>query len=275
MTINVVTAFLVILASYGCQKLSENTTTGNPFVSVAITSSAANTTVVKSSIWDLFLQKSYAYPPPASMPDAAGNVVIVNSVWINFGQIEFKFDQTATGSEVDGDSIEFQGVYAINMLSSSPQSFVSGNINIPLMRRVKLKLVKTVSLPSGAPSGFLGKSIFISGTVNGNAFTYSTQDETVIEIAGPTLLPAISNSTLLIELQIANLIKKTNLSAVTATTNIDSGNKVTVTNPCAAIESGASDLYTCFFKGLGKESNLGRDDDGDFVIDLEEASVKD
>ena len=275
MTNNHITAVLVVLMTYGCQKPSENTTTGNPFVSVAITSSSANATVAKNSIWDLILKKSYAYPPPASMPDASGNVVVVNSIWINFGRIEFKFDELAGGSEVDGDSVQFDGVYAIDMLSSSPQSFVSGNINISLMRRVKLKLEKAITLPAGAPSGFLGKSIFVSGTVNGNAFTYSTEDETVIEISGPTLLSAITNSTILIELQIANLIKKTNLSAITSTTNIDDNNRVAVTNPCAGIESGASDLFTCFYKGLEKESDLGRDDDGDFVIDPEEVSVND
>jgi hypothetical protein len=265
----------VITILVSCQK-NKNTTTGNPFVSLAIASSPANTTVAKNNktIWGLLIPQSYAYPPPALLLDAVGSNVNISSIWINFSQIEFKYDEVASGSEVDGDSIEFNSIYTVDLLSNAPQPFVSGNISISNMRRVKIKLAKTNALPTGAPLGLLGKSIFISGTVNGHAFTYSTEDETVIEIAGPMLVAAIENRTLLIELQIANLIKRTNLSNITSATNINDTNKVPATNPCATIENGASDLFTCFYKGFEKESNLGRDDDGDFVLDAGESKVK-
>ncbi len=266
---------LLTLLVVGCQG-SKNTTAGNPFVPLAITSSAANSTVAKGNktLWDLLIPKSFAYPPPAILSDAVGSSVTINSIWLNFRQIEFKINEVNSGSEMDGDSIEFDNVFSVDLLSNSPQPFVAGNVSITSLRRIKIKLAKTTTLPTGAPSGFLGKSVFISGTVNGHAFTYSTENETIIEVAGPTLLAVIENKTLLVELKIANLVKRINLSAITASTNINDSNRVLVSNPCANIEVGAADLFTCFFKGIGKESNLGRDDDGDYVIDADEDAVK-
>ncbi len=266
---------ILVLLLFGCKK-SENTTTGNPFVSLAMTSSSSSATVANKNnlLMDFILPKGFAYPAPSLLYDAAGNSVTINSIWINFQQIEFKYDEVASGSESDGDSIEFNNTYAVNLLSSTPQPFVSGSIKVSQMRRVKIKLAKTNTIPTSAPNGFLGKSIYISGSVNGNVFTYSTQDETVMEIAGPNLISATENRTLLIELQIANLIKKTNLSSITSTTNINDGNRVLASNPCGNIENGAADLFTCFYKGFEKESNLGRDDDGDYVLDSNEDKVK-
>ena len=267
---------ILLFLMLSCQKKNENTTTGNPFVSLAMTSSSANATVAqfKKTIWDLVIPKSYAFPPPATLLDSAGNTIVIQNIWVNFGQIEFKADEVASGSEVDGDDIEFNSTYAIDLLSNTPQAFASGQINLNGLRRIKVKLTKTLSLPSGAPSGFLGKSIYISGTVNGHSFSYSTQDESVVEIAGPQLVTAVENKTILLELQTANLIKKMNLSAITATTNIDDSNRVSFANPCSQIDNSSTDLFNCFYKGFEKESNIGRDDDGNFQLDPNEDKVK-
>lgn len=267
---------LILIIIFGSCSKSENTTTGNPFISLAMTASSSEATVAKwnKTIWSFLIPTSFAYPPPAILLDAAGNNITINSIWVNFRQIEFKYDEVASESESDGDDIEFDNIYAVDLLSNNPQPFVSGAINLSHMRRIKLKLAKATTLPSGAPSGFLEKSIFISGTVNGHSFSYSTENETVIEIAGPSLLTVVSNRTLLIELQIANLIKKTNLSSISSSTNINDSNRVPVSNPCSNIENGASDLFTCFYKGFEKESNFGRDDDGDYVLDENEDTVK-
>ena len=273
----ILTVFMVLfLLLNGCKSANDNTTTGNPFVSLAATSSASNATVskVKPSLFDLFLPQAVAYPPPATLLDAVGNTVVIQAVWINFGEIEFKSEQVASGTEVDGDSVQFSGSNAIDLLSPTPMPFVSGPINLTQLRRIKLKLIRTQVLPFGAPSGFLNKSIFISGTMNGNNFTYSTQDETVIEVSGPNIVTAVENRTLLLELQIANLIKKSNLSAIVNNTNINDGNRVSSSNPCNAIQAGASDLFTCFKKGFETESNVGRDDDGDYSLDPSEETVK-
>jgi len=273
---NLLQIVIAVMTFIGCQQKSDNTTTGNPFVSVAATSSANNTNVakIKPSLLDLILPRAIAYPPPPTLLDAAGNTIVIQSVWVNFGKIEFKYDEIASGFEVDGDSIEFSGTYTVDLLSNTPASFVSGPISLSQMRRIKFKLIRLQSLPVGAPAGFLNKSIYIQGTVNGNSFTYSTEDEAVIEVAGPQLVSAIANRTLLLELHIANLIKKTNLSAVVGTTNITDGNRVPSANPCSTIDTSASDLFTCFRKGIETESNLGRDDDGDFQLDPQEEKVK-
>lgn len=273
---NLLNVVVTLLTFISCQQKSDNTTTGNPFVSLAATSSANNATVAKfkPSLLDFIMPKALAYPPPPTLLDAAGNTIVIQSVWVNFGKIEFKYDEIASGSEVDGDSIEFSGEYAVDLLSNTPASFVSGPISLSQLRRIKLKLIRLPILPIGAPTGFLNKSIYIQGTVNGNTFTYSTEDESFIEIAGPQIVSAISNSTLLLELQVANLIKKTNLSAIVTTTNISDINRVSVANPCNAIDTSASDLFTCFRKGIETESNLGRDDDGDFQLDPQEDKVK-
>ncbi|MBC7754382.1 MAG: hypothetical protein H7Z71_09110 [Moraxellaceae bacterium] len=267
---------ILLLTCFGCQKGNENTTTGNPVVSLAATSSASNATVAqfKPSLLDLILPKAVAYPAPAALLDSAGNTVSIQSVWVNFGQIEFKFDELHTGTEVNGDSVEFSGSHSIDLLSPAPTTFVSGPIKVTQIRRIKMKLIRTSILPAGAPSGLLNKSIYVQGTVNGNNFTYSTQDETEIEIAGPQIVSATENSTLLIELKIANLIKKTNLSAITGTTNINDNNRISYANPCHLINASASDLFTCFRSGIQTESNLGRDDDRNFQLDVGENSVK-
>ena len=268
-------AALILTIYIGCQK-SENTTTGNPFVSLAITSSSANATVVKlkHNVMDLLMPKAFAYPPPATLLDAVGNTVIIQSVWINIEKIEFKQLELADTSEVDGSDVEFQGPYSIDLLAASPAPIDAGRVSLAQLRRMKVKLAKVTVLPTGAPSGFLTKSIYISGTVNGNSFSYSTEDETVVEIAGPQLVNAVENSTLLLELQTANLIKKTNLTSISGTTNIDDTNRIPIAGLCPNIDTSASDLFTCFRKGFETESNLGRDDDNDFQLDTEEDTVK-
>lgn len=266
---------LILMVYIGCQK-SENTTTGNPFVSLAVTSSSANATVAKlrHNLIDLLIPKAFAYPPPATLLDAAGNTVVIQSAWISIEKIEFKQLELADVGEVDGTDVEFQGPYSIDLLSTTPSPVDAGRVSLGQLRRIKIKLARVAVLPAGAPAGFLNKSIYISGTVNGNGFSYSTQDETVAEIAGPQLVSAVENSTLLLELQAANLIKKINLTSIAVPTDIDDANRVAAANPCPNIDVSASDLFTCFRKGFETESNLGRDDDNDFRLDLGEETVK-
>ena len=128
----ILTVFMALfLLLNGCKSANDNTTTGNPFVSLAATSSASNATVSKTkpSLFDLFLPQAVAYPPPATLLDAVGNTVVIQAVWINFGEIEFKSEQVASGTEVDGDSVQFSGSNAIDLLSPTPMPFVSGPIN--------------------------------------------------------------------------------------------------------------------------------------------------
>ena len=267
--------FSALLLS-GCKNGSESTTTGNPFVSLTATGSASVATVAKNMFQKLLLTvlpRAQALPPPATMVDAVGNTVVLNQAWYSIGEIEFKYEETAGGGETDGDSVEFAGPYSIDLFSSTPTVFASGYISTDQIRRLKFKLKKTLVLPTGAPADFMNRSLYLSGTVNGHTLVYYTEEETQAEVAGPNLVNALNNSDLLMEFKTANLIKRIDLSAVTANVIINEGNRIPATNPCPNIEPSANDLYTCFRKGLEKESNFGRDEDGDNQLDLSEESV--
>lgn len=267
---------LLIFAT-GCKDKSGSTTTGNPFVSFGMTSSSTVATVAKKlwqQLWGQMFSSAHALPPPGTMMDSAANTVVINNIWLTVGEVEFKTDEIAGGTELNGSDIDFNGPYSVDMLAVNPPPLVSGRISTTGLRRVKVKLIRTLILPTGAPAGFMSRSIFISGTVNGNSFSYSTEEETILEIAGPNMVAALENSNLLLELRIANLIKRIKLSAITATTSIHDGNRVPVTNPCPNIDASAADLFTCFRKGLQTESTIGRDDDGDDQLDIGEDSVR-
>ncbi len=266
---------LLTLLTTSCQLKANSTTTGNPFVTFYATGSSAATTVAKQmwhGLLSLFLPTASALPAPGTMMDAVGNTVTVTKIWFTIGEIEFKYAELPDGSEVDGSDVSFTGPYTVDMLSSSPTPLDAGNITIDLMRRIKVKLVKTTSVPGGAPAGLSNNSIYMEGTVNGHAFIFTSQDEAVMEIYGPNLVTALENSSLLLQLRTANLIRRIDLSAITSSTTISESNKVNATNPCPNINSSASDLYTCIRGGFETESTLGRDDNGDHEIESNESS---
>lgn len=268
--------FSILFVMFGCSDKTGNTTTGNPLVGMALTGSASNATVsnkIKNPILNLLIDRAFAFPPPNSLFDANGNSVSLQKYWINIGNIEFKSSEIAEGGEVDGSDIDFTGPYAVDMLTSSPQTLGMGVVGVINIHRIKVKLVTTSSVPNSAPAGLSGKSIYIAGQVNGNTFIYTTSDESEIQVSGPSAINAVTNKNFLLELQTANLIKKISLSMVTGVTNINESNRVTANNPCPAIDSSAADLYTCFRKGLETEAKLGRDDDGNFHLDSNEESV--
>ena len=262
-----------------CQQgKNENTTSGNPLVAMAVTSSSSNSTVANhykpKSLIDLFIPKSFAFPAPSTLLDSSGQSVQLNYNWVNIGQIEFKAQETAESEETDGSDIKFEGPYAIDLFSSSPETLGTNTLSLNQVRRIKIKLIRTTSSVSNAPTGLIGKSIYISGTINGHSFSFSTTDESEIQVSGPSAISPVNNKALLLEIKTADLIRKINLSTITSTTNIDDSNRMSASNPCPSIDSSANDLYTCFRKGLETEANLGRDDNGDFRLDAEEESVK-
>lgn len=271
-----VSIILAVLILAGCKLNPKSTTTGNPFVSFIATGSSSVATVAKN-IWDhIFNQlvpRAQAFPPPNMMSDSAGNTVTINTYWYTIGEIEFKLDEVAGSGEVDGDSIEFHGPYSVDLFAATPSVVVGGYIGANQIRRVKTKLVKTIILPSAAPAALANKSLYFSGTINGHNVTYSTQEESKMEVAGPNVVNAVDNSVLLLELLTANLIKRIDFTAISADTDINENNRVPATNPCPNIDASATDLYTCLRKGIETESNFGRDEDGDHQLDLNEEAV--
>ena len=273
-TLNSIISATLLLS---CSDKSGNTTTGNPLVGISVAGSASNATVFhkqKFKFLDFLITPVYAFPPPNSMFDSIGNSVTLQKYWISLGEIEFKATETPDAGEVDGEDVHLKGPYTVDLFSTSPQVLEMGLVNSVGLRRVKLKLIRTSSLPAGAPAELMGKSIYISGQVNGNTFSYTTTEESQAEVAGPQAVNPQNNKAFLLELRTANLIKKINLSAVSGTTNIDDSNRIPAVNPCPQIDNSASDLFTCFRKGLETEATVGRDDDGDFSLDSSEDVVK-
>ncbi|OYZ16012.1 MAG: hypothetical protein B7Y39_16260 [Bdellovibrio sp. 28-41-41] len=269
-------ALLLVLIG-GCQKKSENTTTGNPSMSMSMTSSSSNATAMnfkKFHFLDFINSPAFAFPAPASLTDSAGNIVILTYNWVSIGEIEFKSTESEGAGEVDGSEIAFAGPYTIDLFSATPSAIGSSVIPSAQIQRIKFKLKKTDVLPSAAPSGLSGKSIYISGQVAGHAFSYSTTEESEVQISGPKSVALSQGKTLLLEVHSANIIKKINLSSINAATEISESNRVIVANPCPGIDSSATDLFTCFRKGIESESNLGRDDDGNFRLDGSDEVVK-
>tara|TARA_B110001454_G_scaffold219199_1_gene251751 strand:+ start:58181 stop:59017 length:837 start_codon:yes stop_codon:yes gene_type:complete len=270
--------FLIFIFGLSCQKKSQNTTTGNPSISAALTSSSTVSTVYfrhnPKHLIELLIPKLFAFPAPTSLTDSAGNSVQLNKNWITIGELEFKTAENVESGEETGSNVDFKGPYTVNLFSEAPTILGSNQVGIKEIRRIKMKLIRTSTLPEGAPSGLLNKSLYVEGTVNGHGFSFSTFDESESQISGATAVTPLENKTLLVELKVANLIKKMNLSIITSNNAIDDTNRVPASNPCPTIDPSASDLFTCFRKGFETESTLGLDEDGNFKLDPGEQQVK-
>lgn len=258
-----------------CTK-SDSTATGNPLVSLKINGSSRNATVASFKFWRELYNAIVptAVAMPTSIADSTGRTVVLSSFWTTVGQIEFKTTQAPTAGEVDGTDVEFPGPYTVNILETNVPALGTATLNINQIERVKVKLIRTLSLPASAPAQLMNNSIYISGTVGGVAITYSTTNESVMEIGGPNPLALGSAANLLLQIQVANLFKKIDLSGISSPTDISDSNRVNAVNPCPAIDASAADLFTCFRKGLESEGNLGSDINGDNELGTGDATVK-
>lgn len=261
-----------------CSKKDSGTSTGNPVVELTMTSSNNVATVAKN-LFQLFmnelLPKSQAKLPPNSMVDSQNNAVSITKFWISLGEIEFKFDETASSTETS--EVSFAGPYNVDMLTDSLSSLATNAIPINQFRRLKYKLKKFTSQPSSAPSGVLNNALYIEGTVNSKPFIYTSSSEVEITVSGATAVEAVDTSRILIQLQLANLIRKLNLSSINSntTTTINENNRLVMgSNACSSIDSSLTDIYSCVLKGLASESNIGRDDNKDGDLGSNETTVK-
>jgi len=240
----------------------------------AITGSGQNA-VVKSDfqkVFSFFIPSAIALSPPL-LVDSTGLNVNLAEAWMVVKEVEFENEELPGQAEVDGDEIEFEGPFFIDLLSNAPVSF--GDSLIPQIgyRRVKMDLHESSAIPAAAPAGLNGKSLYFSGSVNGVAFTYAADDSTELEISGPNPIIPTDSMDMLAVIRMADLFKKINLSSINVSTNIDTTNRVAATNPCPLIDPSANDLYTCFRKGIGTEANFGNDD-GDMDLDGSDETVE-
>lgn len=221
----------------------------------------------------LLMPTAYALTPPLLM-DSSGANVTLDEAWIVIEEIEFEVaeSESGVGLDDDGDEIEFEGPFFVDLLSNAPISFGEAQIPAEGLRRVKMKLHESNAIPAGAPLGLTGKSIYFNGTVNGISFNYSADDSTEFEISGPNAITPETSKDLLAVIRTADLIKKIDLSSIIAPTSISSSSRISASNPCPLIDPSATDLYTCFRKGLSSEADFGKDD-GDMDIDENDESV--
>ncbi len=109
---------LLLLPLMACQK-HQSTTTGNPMVSLNITSSQSSTAIAVKSIRDwlenFFFPKAVASVPPL-MTDAGTNTISLDQGWMVLKEIEFEETEVPGADEVDGDDVEFIGPYVVDLL---------------------------------------------------------------------------------------------------------------------------------------------------------------
>ena len=240
-----------------------------------MTGSSSAATVAKQSpqsIFGLFINQAYALIP-TSLQDSTGLPITLNQAWTVVKEVEFKSEEVA-GLEDSEIEVEFQGPYVVDLLSNAPMVLDTQQIAEKAIRRIKMKLHKAESLPASAPAGLINNSIFISGVVAGNNFTFQLDDSTEIQIAGPNSFQPSENSELLVEIQLANIFKQINMSSIINNEVISSANRHNGSNLCNSIDPSANDIYTCIRKGLEKHSNFGQDNDGDDDLDSNDSKVE-
>lgn len=267
----------VAALSMGCAQAPSS---GTVSTSLVMTGSSQASTIAKYKIqhpWlSLFMPAAVALTPPA-MADASGRNVSLTKAWIVIKEIELKATEVADSAEVEGasDGIEFQGPYVVDLLSAQPASLGVAEIPAGVYRRIKMKLEKDAVMPAEAPAGLSGNSIYFEATVAGNQVTYSAADGTEFQIGGAGGVDLSDNANLLLGVKLADLFKMIDMSSVTSNVAISASNRVPGTNLCPLIDASASDLYTCFRKGLEKAGKLGKDSDGDHEIEADEDEVHD
>lgn len=258
----------------GCNAKPSNSSAGVITTGLTMTGSGAPA-VAQSEVQkflSVFVSSAVALSPPP-MVDSTSLVVNLSEAWVVIKEIEFESQELPGASESDGDEVEFTGPFFVDLLSNAPLSFGDAQIPEVGLRRIKMKLHKTATIPTIAPLGLANNSIYMRGTINSVAFSYAADDSTEIEIGGPKPVVPSTAKDMLVEIKTATIFKKINLSSITVSTNISATNRVTVSNPCPLIEASATDLYTCFRKGFAKEANFGNDD-GDFDLDVNDESVR-
>ncbi len=243
--------------------------------SFKMTSSSSTSTVAaneKPGFLRMLMQEAQAFMPSA-LRDSTGLTITLTDSWAVLKEVEFKSEEV-NGVEDSEIEVEFVGPYVINLLSNTPLVLDTQMISEKPIRRIKMKFHKTTVLPTGAPAGLNNNSIFLTGTVGANNFTFQMDDSTEIQIFGPSAFSPGQGSELLVEIQLANIFKQINMAGVTNGMVITAAARGPGANLCPSIDASAADLYTCMRKGLAKHSNLGMDNDKDGDLDSVDSKVK-
>lgn len=264
----VVTTVALLLSACAEKKSSEVT------AAFKMTGSSSNATVAQNpkGIWGLLVNVANAFVP-STLVDSTGLTVNLSQAWVVVKEVQFKTQETA-GVEDSEIEMEFTGPYVVDLLSSSPLVLDTQKIAEKEIRRIKMKFHKAESLPAGAPAGLVNNSIYFTGTVGGQSFTFQMDDGSEVQIFGPSAFVPSENSEVLVEIQLANILKQINMSTITNGEVISASSRHSGSNLCNSIDPSANDIYTCVRKGLEKHANLGVDKDFDDDLDGADNSVK-
>lgn len=265
----------------------------------SMTSSGQNAVAQSNvqKILSLFIPSAMALTPPP-LVDASGANIVLEEAWIVVKNIEFHSrehdgrgddQQSPTSndplnqfiSQVQGQDQGTQDKnphmkrpHFINLLSDQPE--VMNNTQIPAqgVRRLKMLLHKSELIPQDAPEGLRGNSIFLSGSLNGMPFSFSSPDRGEFRIKGPRSVQPDENRNMLAVIKIANLFKQIDFSALSDSRDISPANKIPAVGACPNIAPEALDLYTCIRKGLEVHGHFGKDN-GDNDLDHHDDCVDD
>ncbi len=246
-------------------------------------------------LFSLFIPSAMALTPPP-LVDASGSSVILDEAWIVVKNIEFHTREndalsqnqqpTTSNDQINQvlNQLEDQGTqnknphmkrpHFINLLSEQPE--MMGHTQIPAqgVRRLKMLLHKSDLIPQDAPEGLRGNSIYISGSLNGLHFSFSSPDRGEFRIKGPRSVQPEEDKNMLAVIKIANLFKQIDFSVLTESTDIGPNNRIPVENACPSIAPHARDLYTCIRNGLEAHAHFGKDN-GDHDLDQHDDCVND
>ena len=270
--IKILLPFLAVAVG-GCAKGASTASVNSAFVMTGSSSSQTVATHRKPGLLGMLLPSASALAP-SSMQDSSGTTVTLSSAWVVIEQIEFKEDEVSEASEVEGAEVEFDGPYVVNLLATTPQLLDTKSIPALAYKRIKMKLHKATTLPAAAPSQLAGNSIYLSGHVGANAFSYQADDTTHFDISGPSPILPSSGADLLVAINLANVVRQVNLSTLPNNAVINSTNRFAGSNLCPAIDSRANDIYTCFRKALQTHANFGKDSHHGGDFDAEGGRVK-
>jgi hypothetical protein len=213
---------------------------------------------------------------PSALTDASTQSVNLDTAWIVLKKIEFKTDEVAGAAESEDQELEYTGPYYINLLDPAPAPIATKDLPAMPFHRIKMQLHKDGPIPAGAPSQLAGNSIYLAGTVGAHRISFASANSTEFSISGRTGITPDSQADLLVVFRFADLMRKIDLSSISADTAVSDSNRVPAVNACPQIDSSAADLYTCFRKGLESLAEFGKDSDGNGSLDdAHDQSVRD
>jgi hypothetical protein len=272
-TLTAILALSISITGCGKKNIAKSTVSS----SFSMTAASKPATVVMQKSWMDFLMPRALALVPTTIVDSTGATIVLNTSWVAVKDIEFEASELPGASEVDGGDVKFRGPYFVDLLSISPVVLDTQSIPSSGFQRVKLKLEKSggaTALPPGAPAALAANSIYLTGTIGANNFTYQSDDGTEMHIGGAKAVTPIDKGQVLIEINFSNIFKQINMSGVVNNETIASTSRHAGANLCTSIDPSAADIYTCIRKALEKHANVGEDADHNDSLDSNETKVK-